>query len=169
MTVEVRMEQNPMDVSIAAAGMPIMSGMPADATALLHIEVPVIVQIGERDMLLREVLDLRPGSIIELPKETEEPLELLVNNKVIGSGQAVKVGENFGIQINAIGTPSDTLRAMAGRDEAPPSPATGDDAPSPEMTPFAPQPIGDGSAVVAADANETHAESSANTSSTEAA
>ena len=79
---------------------------------ILRIEVPLLVQLAERQMTVGEVLDLTPGSIIELPKTSEEELEILINNKVIGSGNAVKVGENFGIRVRFIGDLADRIAAM---------------------------------------------------------
>lgn len=55
-------------------------------------------------MTVGQVMRLAPGTIIELPKSAEERLDLLVNNKVIGRGDAVKVGENFGLEITMMGT-----------------------------------------------------------------
>ncbi len=86
--------------------------MPADVRSLLALEVPVIVVLGERLMKLSDVMRLSPGTIIELPKSAEAELALLVNNKAIGSGQAVKVGENFGIQLAAIGDVEARVRAL---------------------------------------------------------
>ena len=54
-------------------------------------------------MKLSDVVALIPGAIVELPKTSEEELTLLVNNKPIGAGTAVKVGENFGIRLTYIG------------------------------------------------------------------
>ena len=80
---------------------------------ILRIEVPLLVQLAERQMTLGAVLDLTPGSIIELPKTAEEELEILINNKVIGTGNAVKVGENFGIRVSFIGDLADRIAALA--------------------------------------------------------
>jgi len=80
--------------------------------AILELEVPVIVLLGERQMRLSEVLSLTPGAIIELTKDAEDPLELMVNNKQIGTGSAVKVGENFGIRVSHVGDLKDRIRAM---------------------------------------------------------
>ncbi len=88
--------------------------MPTDVKTILQLKVPVIVTIGERLMSLDDVLALGPGAILELEKINEEPLDLMVNNKAIGRGYAVKVGENFGIKINDIGTPSQRIQAMGG-------------------------------------------------------
>ncbi len=81
------------------------------------LEVPIIVRLGEREMPMREVLKLVPGSIIELPKSTDEELDLMVNNRQIGSGTAVKIGENFGIRISYVGPEIERARAAKGEDD----------------------------------------------------
>ena len=68
-----------------------------------RLEVPIIVLLAEKTMTVQQVMRLSPGTIIELPKSAEERLDLLANNKVIGKGNAVKVGENFGLEITEIG------------------------------------------------------------------
>lgn len=84
--------------------------------AILSLETPIIVLIGERQLPLREVLALAPGSIIELPKQSDEELDLLVNNKRVGTGVAVKVGENFGLQISFIGDVQERIAALGSRE-----------------------------------------------------
>lgn len=86
--------------------------MATDLQTIFKLEVPVIVLIGGRRMPLEDVLALGPGAIIELNKSAEDELDLLVNNKEIGSGLAVKVGENFGIQISSIQSPIDRIEAL---------------------------------------------------------
>ena len=87
--------------------------MPADIKAILQLEVPLIVQIAMRMMTVKEVTSLVPGAIIELPKPADDELELLVNNKPIGTGTAVKVGENYGLRVTYIGNLQDRIAAMA--------------------------------------------------------
>jgi flagellar motor switch protein FliN len=96
--------------------------MPRELSRILSLEVPVIVRLGERSLTVREVMALVPGTIIELPKSADEELDLLVNNKQIGVGAAVKVGENFGLRITFIGDARDRIRAM-GAGETDPSDA----------------------------------------------
>lgn len=91
--------------------------MPADLQSILSIEVPIIVQIGSRRMHVGEIMSLAPGAIIELPKDADDELEVLVNNKPIGLGSAVKVGENFGVRISCIGDVEDRIRAMGQPEE----------------------------------------------------
>ena len=81
---------------------------------LLEIEVPVIVQLGMRRLTVGEVMRLAVGAIVEFNKSAEEELDLLANNKVIGKGHAVKVGENFGIKISMIGSVKETIRKLGG-------------------------------------------------------
>ncbi len=87
--------------------------MDRDVDCILKLEVPVIVRLGERRLKLREVLQLAPGAIIELPKSADEMLDLMVNNRPIGGGAAVKIGENFGIRIDWVGNAEDRISALA--------------------------------------------------------
>jgi len=89
--------------------------MPSDIRAILSLEVPIIVLLGERLMKTSEVVHLVPGAIIEIPKNAEDELALQVNNKPIGTGQAVKVGENFGLRVSFIGDLRARIDALAGK------------------------------------------------------
>ncbi|MBL9001092.1 MAG: FliM/FliN family flagellar motor switch protein [Phycisphaerae bacterium] len=86
--------------------------IPGNLSRILALELPIVVQLGTRAMSLAEVTGLAPGSIIELPKRADAELDLLVNNKAIGCGIAVKVGENFGIRITFVGDLRERIGAM---------------------------------------------------------
>ena len=97
--------------------MPVLRAPKSTPTAnelqrIMRMEVPVIVKLAERKLTLAEVMRLGPGAIIEFSKSSDEPLELLINNKAIGLGDAVKVGENFGLKINQIGDVKEVIRSM---------------------------------------------------------
>ena len=79
------------------------------------MQVPVIVKLADRKLLLSEVMRLGTGAIIEFSKRNEEPLELLINNKAIGVGETVKVGENFGLRITQIGEVKQIIRALSNK------------------------------------------------------
>lgn len=79
---------------------------------ILRLQVPVIVKLAERKLAMAEILRLGVGAIIEFSKASDEPLELLINNKAIGLGEAVKVGENFGLRITQIGDVKSVIRSM---------------------------------------------------------
>lgn len=82
---------------------------------ILQLQVPIIVRLAEKVMPMGEVIKLAPGAIIEFSKSVSEPLELMINNKCIGTGQAVKVGEKFGLRITNLSTISQVIKAMAGK------------------------------------------------------
>ena len=82
---------------------------------ILRLQVPVIVKLAERKLTLQEVMRLGPGAIIEFFKASEEPLELMVNNKTIAIGETVKVGENFGLKITQIGDVRQVIQSLGGR------------------------------------------------------
>lgn len=84
----------------------------AELQRILRLQVPVIVKLAERKLTMSEVMRLGTGAIVEFFKSNEEPLELLVNNKTIGTGEAVKVGENFGLKITQVGDIRSVIRSM---------------------------------------------------------
>ncbi len=86
--------------------------MAANIDDILKIEVPLIVVLADREMAMDEVVNLTPGTLIELPQLADDDLQILVSNKAIGLGSAVKVGENFGIQINFIGDLKARIEAL---------------------------------------------------------
>jgi flagellar motor switch protein FliN/FliY len=86
--------------------------LPGELDRILRLEVPVIVKLAQRKLSMAEVLRLGMGAIIEFSKASDEPLELLINNKAIGVGEAVKVGENFGLRITQIGDVRTLIRSL---------------------------------------------------------
>jgi len=86
--------------------------MAGNVQNILKLGAPIIVEIGRLSMAVNEVLALAPGSILEIDKRPEEELELLVNNKVVATGAAVKIGERFGIKITFVGDVRARIEAM---------------------------------------------------------
>ena len=80
-----------------------------DAMAMLRdVEVELTLEIGRRRMKIADVVKLGPGRTVELDKVAGEPLELLVNGRLIGRGEAVVVGDRYGIRITEIIAPEGT-------------------------------------------------------------
>jgi flagellar motor switch protein FliN len=77
----------------------------ANLDLLLDIELEVTIRFGQREMLLRDVLELRSGSVIELERHVEEPAELLVAGRPVARGEVVVVEGNYGLRITEILTP----------------------------------------------------------------
>ncbi len=89
-----------------------LSKLSPELRKLFHLQVPIIVHLAERTMPMGEVLELGAGSIIEFSRSSDAELDLVVGNRHIGKGQAVKVGENFGLRITEIGPLEARIRAM---------------------------------------------------------
>ena len=76
---------------------------------ILDVQLPVRVRIGTKTILLKDVLKMDIGSIVELDQLVNSPLDVLVGDKVIAKGEVVIVDGNFGVQITEIGTPREIL------------------------------------------------------------
>ncbi|WP_456381096.1 flagellar motor switch protein FliY [Hydrogenimonas sp.] len=79
---------------------------------ILDVKLPLRVRIGSKKMLLKDVLSMDIGSVIELDQLANDPLEILVDDKVIAHGEVVIVDGNFGVQITHIGTKRDRLETL---------------------------------------------------------
>ncbi len=69
---------------------------------LMDVHIPVLVELGKTEMLMRDVMALTPGSIIELDSLAGEPVKISVRGKTIAYGEVVVVDENFGVKITRI-------------------------------------------------------------------
>ncbi|TLD80768.1 flagellar motor switch protein FliY [Helicobacter sp. MIT 05-5293] len=81
---------------------------------ILDVRLNVKVRIGQKRMLLKDVIAMDIGSVIELNQLANDPLDILVDDKVIAKGEVVIVDGNFGIQITDIGTKRDRLEQLRG-------------------------------------------------------
>jgi len=81
---------------------------------IMDVKLPVKVRIGKKKMLLKDVLNMDIGSVIELNQLANDPLEILVDNHVIAQGEVVIVDGNFGVQITSIGTKKERLTQLKG-------------------------------------------------------
>ena len=107
----------PQETSSGTEGTPLPTAKPPDPRSevlarIMRIEVPVIVKLAECKMPLARIVGLNTGAIIEFEKLADAPLDLMINNKCIGVGQAVKVGENFGLRITQVGTLREKIEAL---------------------------------------------------------
>jgi len=79
---------------------------------IMDVKLPVRVRIGKKRMLLKDVLNMDIGSVIELNQLANDPLEILVDNHVIAEGEVVIVDGNFGVQITTIGSKKERLTQL---------------------------------------------------------
>ncbi len=83
-----------------------------DIEFLLDIPVEITVQLGRTKMLIKDLLQLGQGSVIELEKLAGEPMEILANNRLIAKGEVVVVNEKFGVRLTDIISPSERLTQL---------------------------------------------------------
>jgi flagellar motor switch protein FliN len=79
---------------------------------ILDIPLKLTVELGRSKMAIRDVLQLAQGSVVELSKFAGEPLEVLVNDKLIARGEVVVVNEKFGIRLTDIISPVERIEQL---------------------------------------------------------
>jgi flagellar motor switch protein FliN/FliY len=79
---------------------------------LLDVTLPVSIELGRTSMSIEDVLNLGPGSVVELDRLAGEPVDLLINEKLIARGEVVVVDENFGIRITSMVSPQDRIKSL---------------------------------------------------------
>lgn len=96
-----------------SAGQTVTVGsLPGYAKSLLRIKVPVIVTLAAKKQPIGRIVELGPGSIIQFDKSCEEMLEMHVNDQIVAEGEAVKVGDKFGIRVTSLVVPGERFRSV---------------------------------------------------------
>lgn len=79
---------------------------------ILDIPLMLSAQLGSTRMLIKDLLQLGPGSIVELDKLAGEPLEVLVNERLVARGEVVMVNEKFGIRLTDVISPTERVNRL---------------------------------------------------------
>lgn len=79
---------------------------------ILDIPLVLSAQLGTTHMLIKDLLQLGPGSIVELDKLAGEPLEVLVNERLVARGEVVMVNEKFGIRLTDVISPTERVNKL---------------------------------------------------------
>jgi len=79
---------------------------------LLDVKLDATIRFGRKQMFLREILDLHPGTAVALDRQVEEPVELLVGGRVVAQGDVVIVDGNYGIRITEILSPQQRIASL---------------------------------------------------------
>jgi len=77
---------------------------------LLDIPLDVTVELGRTSMIINKMLQLTQGSVVELDKAAGEPVEIFVNDKLLGKGEVIVVNERFGVRITEIISQADRIK-----------------------------------------------------------
>tara|TARA_B100000686_G_scaffold129310_1_gene136456 strand:+ start:162 stop:536 length:375 start_codon:yes stop_codon:yes gene_type:complete len=92
---------------------PVPSGKTKNLDLILDIPLTVTVELGRSKMLINDLLQLGQGSVIELTKLKGEPLEVLVNQKLVARGEVVVINEKFGVRLTDIVSPMERVQSLA--------------------------------------------------------
>ncbi len=95
------------------AGVPAERALPANLDVILDIDLPLAVRFGETEMTLASLTRLAPGSVIDLGRAPEEPVDVLVNGRLIARAEVVVVAGNYGVRITEVISAADRLRSVA--------------------------------------------------------
>jgi len=79
---------------------------------LLDIPLDITVELGRSRVTLHELLSMGPGSVIELSKVAGEPLDVLVNGRLVARGEAVVINDKFGVRIVDVVSPAERLAGL---------------------------------------------------------
>lgn len=79
---------------------------------LYDLQLPVSIELGRTNMLIRDILYLGRGSVIEFDKLVSEPVDVLVNGKKIAEGEVVVIDKHFGIRITTLVDPTERLKSI---------------------------------------------------------
>lgn len=112
-------KKNHGSAELAPGGQP--SGISAGTTGaggnenldlLLDIPLEITIELGRTKMLINDLLKLGQGSVIELPKEAGDTLEILANNRLIAKGDVVVVNKKYGIRLTEVISPVERLEKL---------------------------------------------------------
>ncbi len=79
---------------------------------LLDLDLTVSVELGKTEMMIKDILELGRGSIIEFDKLVSEPVDILVNGRKMAEGEVVVVDKHFGIRITSLIDPSERIKGL---------------------------------------------------------
>jgi flagellar motor switch protein FliN/FliY len=107
-------ELKPVDTAVAEApeAVEASSSRPRNLDLIMDIPLKVTVELGRAKMVVHDLLSLGQGSVIELNKLAGEPMEVLVNDKLVARGEAVVVNEKFGVRLTDIISPMERIQQL---------------------------------------------------------
>jgi flagellar motor switch protein FliN/FliY len=101
-----------LEAAPAVAMVPQEDSIGSRIDVILDIDLPVVVRFGHTEMPLRALTRLGPGSVIDLGRSPDDPVEVLVSNHVVARGEVVIVGGNYGVRILDVTSQSERARSM---------------------------------------------------------
>lgn len=103
------------DTPLAPLAAGLNSSMPppqtqsGDLSRVMDVKVDLTVELGRRRLSIQEVLQLAPNSVLEFFKRSDEPLDIRVGGRLVARGEAVIMGERYGVRVTEVVSPKDAL------------------------------------------------------------
>ncbi len=88
------------------------SGKESKIDLLLDLNLNVSVELGKTTMIIKDIMELGRGSIIEFDKLVSEPVDILINGRKMAEGEVVVVDKHFGIRVTSMVDPSERLKGL---------------------------------------------------------
>lgn len=116
--VDVVLSGREEPMQVAVSGQIVGSEMKATVArsqtldVILDIDLPLVVRFGRTELPLRALTSLGPGSVIDLGRSPDEPVEVLISNRVVARGDVVIVGGNYGVRVRDVVSPAERARSL---------------------------------------------------------
>ena len=101
-------ERSSQNRELSAAAPPLSPGL----ELLLDVELEASLRFGSREMALGEILELGPGDVVELDRHVDDPVDLIVGDKIVARGEVVLVNGNFGLRMTEVAVPRKRLESI---------------------------------------------------------
>lgn len=88
------------------------TGSEPNLAVLLDIDLPLVVRFGRTDLTLKSLTELGPGSLVDMGRAPEDPVQILVGGQVVAQGEVVVVTGNYGVRITSLLSPAERLKAL---------------------------------------------------------
>lgn len=104
-------------VAVQTAGFQTLEASPSDdkerkLDILMDLTLPISIELGRTNMLIRDILDLKRGQVVEFEKLASEPVDILVNGKKMAEGEVVVIEKHFGIRITHLVETSERIKGL---------------------------------------------------------
>ncbi len=99
-------------VEFAQIGESSADGNSGSIEMLMDIKLPISVELGRTETFVRDILEYGTGSVIELDKLAGDPVDVLVNGRLVAKGEVVVVDDHFGVRITLLLTPEERVRSL---------------------------------------------------------
>ncbi|APM39307.1 flagellar motor switch phosphatase FliY [Clostridium kluyveri] len=114
--IETNINKQPVEVQKAVFqsldSAPSRGNIPRNIDLILDVPLEISVVLGRTKKSIKDILNLGTGSLVELDKLTEEPVEILVNGKKVAYGEVIVIDENFGVRIKSIISSEDRISSL---------------------------------------------------------